>query len=155
MGNIIELRQITAAEADAYLRQPSQLIQAQRSERKELDKLWHIGFDYDQWEKAHKRRSYKWKLLFGLVSVSEDAFDLLAHGGQPIGGLEESWELEASAEVLSVEQIFKLYNNLLLAPVLPATESYEIEAALIFQDLLAFLQEAVEAGKALLIIEAP
>lgn len=155
MGNVIELRHITAEEADNYVRQPSQLIQEERARREEFSKRRHIDFDYSQWESAHKQRNYGYKLLFGLVSVSKYALDLLAHAGQPIGGLEESWQLEGSAEILSVEQVTQLYTNLLVAPAMPTSESYEIEAALLFQDLLTFLQEAVEASSALLIIETP
>lgn len=155
MGHTVKLRQITQEEADAYVKEPARLVQEERDRHEEYIKHSHVDFDFDEWNKARKQRGYDWIVLVkALVSLHKTAHSLVVHGGQSVGGLEESWQLEGDAKVLSSEQVVKLYE--VLAPIWlsPADEDFDGHA-LMFEDFQGFLKETVEANKALLIFVRP
>jgi hypothetical protein len=155
MGHTVNLRQITQEEADAYVKEPARLVQEERDRHEEFSKHYHVDFDFDEWDKVRKQRGYDWIVLVkGLVSLHKTAHSLVVHGGQAVGGLEESWQLEGDAKVLSSEQVVKLYE--VLAPILlsPADEDFDGHA-LMLEDFQDFLKEAVDTDKALLIFVRP
>jgi hypothetical protein len=155
MGSTVQLRQITDEEAATYVQQPAHFIQVQRAKREESSKHWQVDFDFDEWDKVRKQRSYDWVVLVkGLVSFSRVAHSLVVRDAQPIGGLEESWEMEGNASVLTAEQVSVLYNALAPISLSPDDEHFDGHA-LMLQDFQSFLQEAVASGKALLIFQAP
>ena len=155
MGATCELWQITKEEADAYIKGPALLVQEERDRHEEFSKQNHVGFDFEAWDKARKQRGYNWIVLVkALVSLHKTAHSLVVHGGQSVGGLQESWQLEGDAKVLSSEQVAKLHE--VLAPVLlsPADEDFDGHA-LMLEDFQDFLKEAVEVNSALLIFVRP
>lgn len=155
MGSTVELRQITDEEAAIYVQQPAHFIQVQRARREESNKHWQADFDFNEWDKVRKQRGYDWIVLVkGLVSFSKVAHSLVVRDAKPIGGLEESWEMEGNASVLTAEQVLVLYNALVSISLSPDDEHFDGHA-LMFQDFQSFLQEAVDTGKALLIFQAP
>jgi hypothetical protein len=155
MGHTVELRQITEEAAAAYVREPACLVREERDRHAEFSKHYHVDFDFDAWDKAHKCRGYDWIMLVkGLVSLRTEAHRLVVHGGQAIGGLEESWQLEGDAKVLSAEQVVALHEVLAPVSLSPADEDFKGHACM-FEDFQAFLKEAVEADSALLIFVRP
>lgn len=155
MGATVELRQVTEKVAAAYVREPACLIQDERNRHEEFSKHYHVGYDFDAWDKARKQRGYDWVVLVkGLVSFSKTAHTLVVHGGQPIGGLEESWQLEGNAKVLNAAQVSILYHALAPVSVSWADEDFSGQAEM-FEDFQSFLKEAVETDKALLIFVRP
>jgi hypothetical protein len=151
MGATCELQQITQEAAGAYVRQPMLLVELRRAEHKQFSKEWHPGFDYTQWYEAKKARTYDWVVLVrGLVSFSKTAHRLIVHGGQPIGGLAESWQLEGNAKVLGSEQVITLHHALASISVSQVDEHFDGHA-LMFQDFQRFLKDATEMNKALLV----
>jgi len=158
MGATCELQQITQEVAEAYVRQPALLVKAQRTEHEEFSKKWHPCFDFTSWYEAKKARSYDWVVLVkGLVSFSSTAHHLIVHGGQPVGGLEESWQLEGSAKVFNPKQVATLHHALASVSLGQADEQFEGHATLVeeFQDFQRFLKEATETNKALLLFVGP
>jgi hypothetical protein len=155
MGATVELRQISEAAAATYMREPAYLIQEERDRHEEFSKHYHVDFDFDEWDKARKQRGYDWVVLVkGIVSFSKVAHSLVVSDAQPIGGLEESWEMEGNASVLTAKQVSILYNE--LAPIVLSPDDEHFDGhALMLQDFQSFLQEAVDTGKALLIFQAP
>jgi hypothetical protein len=155
MGATVELRQITAQEATAYVQEPAYLIQVERAKQKDFSENYHIGFDSEEWDKAHMQRGYDWIVLVkALVSLNRIAHSLIVHGGQPVGGLEESWQLAGDVKVLDLEQVAALYQA--LAPVsLSQADEHFNGHAIMLKDFQSFLKEAVETNKALLIFIRP
>jgi hypothetical protein len=157
MGAACGLRQITEAEAAAYLREPAYFIQVERARHEEFSKYYHVGFDFDEWNKAHKQRSYDWIVLVkGLVSFSKVSHSLIVYGGQPIKGFkveDEAW-LSGEARVLSPEQVLAIHQ--VLAPVLVnwGNEDFSGQTEM-FEDFQSFLKESTEFGKALLVLVGP
>jgi hypothetical protein len=155
MGATCSLQQITQEAAEAYVRQPTLLVEAQRAEHEEFVKQWHPRFDFTPWNEARKQRLYDWVVLVkGLLSLSSIAYQLGVHGGQPVGGLKESWQLEGEAKVFNHEQVATLYHALASVSLSQADEHFEGHA-LIIQDFQRFLKEAAETGKALLLFVGP
>jgi hypothetical protein len=149
------LQQITWEAAEAYVRQPLLLVEAQRAEHEEFIKQWHPRFDTTSWYEAKKARSYDWVVLVkGMVSFSSIAHHLIVHGGQPVGGLEESWQLEGEAKVFNPEQVATLYHNLASISLNQTNEHFEGHAFM-FHDFQSFLKEATETNKALLLFVGP
>lgn len=143
------------AVAEEYLRQPALFIEAQREQHEKFKAVWHHSFDYTRWYEAKKARTYDWVLLVkGLVSFSKIAHSLIVYGGQPIGGLEESWQLEGNAKMLNLEQVTILHYALASVSLSQADEHFDGHA-LIFQDFQRFLKEATETNKALLVFVGP
>jgi hypothetical protein len=149
------LRQITQEEAAAYLREPAYLIQVEQARHEEFSKHWHVNFDFNEWNKVRKQRSYDWIVVVkGLVSFSKIAHGLVVHDSQQVGGLEESWQLGGNARVLNAEQVSTVYQALAPVSVTWANEDFSGQTEL-FEDFQDFLKEAFETGKALLIIVSP
>lgn len=152
MGATCELRQITQEEAATYLREPAYLIQVEHARHEDYSRHWQANFDSDEWNKAWKRRSYDWIVLVkGLVSFRKTAHSLIVHGGQQVGGLEESWQLGGDARILNAEQVSTVYRALAPVSVTWANEDFSGQTEM-FEDFQNFLKEAVETGKALLLI---
>jgi Domain of unknown function (DUF1877) len=155
VGVTCELQQITQAVAEEYLRQPALFIEAQREEHEKFKAVWRPGFDYTRWYEEKKARTYDWVVLVkGLVSFSKIAHSLMVYGGQPIAELEESWQPEGNAKVLSLEQVATLHHALASVSLSQADEHFDGHA-LMFQDFQCFLKEATETNKALLIFVGP
>lgn len=155
MGHTVVLRQVTQQEATAYLREPAYLIQVEQAQHEEFSRHWQVNFDSNEWNKARKTRSYDWIVLVkGLVSSRKIAHSLVVHGGQQVGGLEESWQLGGDARVLDAEQVSLVYQALAPVSITWANEDFSGQTEL-FEDFQDFLKEAVEAGKALVIIVSP
>jgi hypothetical protein len=162
MAATCEIRQIIAEDADAYVREPALLIQAEQTKR-EIEqeaarKRRQTDPNSEWWEETvvdDRVRHYDWIVLVkGIVSFSKIAHSLVVHGGRPIGGLEESWQLEANAKVLDVEQVVTVYQELAPVSVTWANEDFSGQAEM-FEDFQKFLKEATETGKALLIFVGP
>jgi hypothetical protein len=155
MGATCELRQLEQEAAEAYVRQPTLLVALRQGEHEKFRKEYHLGFVFKLWNEAKKVRAYDWVVLVkGLVSFSKTAHSLVVHGGQPIGGVEESWQLEGDAKVLSPEQVTILHQSLDSVSLSQADEYFEGHA-MMFQDFQCFLKEAAETNKALLVFVAP
>ncbi|MFD2721965.1 hypothetical protein ACFST9_24825 [Hymenobacter monticola] len=155
MGATCSLQQISQEAAEAYVRQPILLVKAQQAEHEDFSRQWHPRFDFTLWNEARKQRLYDWVVLVkGLLSLSSEAYQLGVHGGQQVGGLEESWQLEGDAKVFNPEQVATLYQAMASVSLSPADEHNE-EYALMVQDFQRFLKEAAETGKALLLFVGP
>ncbi|MBR7720187.1 hypothetical protein KCG47_07015 [Microvirga sp. SRT04] len=134
------------------------LVEVLRAEQEEFIKQWHPRFDSTSWYEAKKARSYDWVVLVkGMLSFSSIAHHLIVHGGQPVGGLEESWQLEGEAQVFHPDEVATLYRALASISLSQADEQFDGDALMVemFQDFQRFLQEATEVNNALLLFVGP
>ena len=164
------MRRISEEDAQLFLRFPEKLLEMKQAR---YDALVHRGYIEKVVDPASE--FYDWHVLTALVSGSA-AWELLAKCGQRVGDAEQMGELlDADARILSVEQVKMLDASLkeLLAKEdeqtlidcamlearyqwpkwwLRSDAEINLELYWIKQQVQQFIQKAVEAEEALLII---